>query len=64
VKDVLQYLRGTPDLGLFYPKNQDLRLNGYADAEYLSDPHNDKSRQASCFYMEGRPFHGRHVNRP
>jgi hypothetical protein len=42
VKDVLRYLRGTPDLGAFYPKNQDLSFTGYADAGYLSDPHNSK----------------------
>jgi hypothetical protein len=38
VKDVLRYLRGIPDLGLFYLKNQDLSLIDYADAKYLSDP--------------------------
>jgi hypothetical protein len=43
VKDVLRYLQGTSDLGLFYPKNQDLSLIGYTDAGYLSDPHNGKS---------------------
>jgi hypothetical protein len=43
VKDVLRYLQGTPDLGLFYPKNQDLSVIGYAKARYLSDPHNGKS---------------------
>jgi hypothetical protein len=32
VKDVLRYLRGTPDLSLFYPRNQDLSLIGYVDA--------------------------------
>jgi hypothetical protein len=47
VKDVLRYLQGTPDLSLFYPKNQDLSLIGYADAGYLSDLHNDKSQ--TCF---------------
>jgi hypothetical protein len=43
VKDVLQYLQGTPDMRLFYLKNQDLSLIGYVDAGYLSDPHNGKS---------------------
>jgi hypothetical protein len=42
VKDVLWYLKGTLDLGLFYKKKQDLNLIGYVDAGYLSDPHNDK----------------------
>jgi hypothetical protein len=40
IKHILRYLRGTEDLGLFFRKNQDLSLVGYADAEYLSDPHN------------------------
>jgi hypothetical protein len=43
VKDVLRYLRGTIDLGLFYPKNQDLSLIVYTDVGYLSDPYNGKS---------------------
>jgi hypothetical protein len=53
VKDVLRYLRGTPDLGLFYLKNQNLSLNSYADAGYLSDPHNDKS-QTRFIFLHGR----------
>jgi hypothetical protein len=56
VKDVLRYLRGTPDLSLFYPKNH-LSLIGYADAGYLSDPIMVNPRQDSHFYMEGRLFH-------
>jgi hypothetical protein len=43
VKHLLQYLWGTPDLGLFYMKNQDLSLIGYVNAGYLIDPHNGKS---------------------
>jgi hypothetical protein len=49
LKDVLRYLRGTPDLGLFFPKNQDLSLIGYADAGYLSDPYNGKSQIGFVF---------------
>jgi hypothetical protein len=39
VKQIFRYLHGTPDLGLFFKKNQDLTIVGYADAKYLSDPH-------------------------
>jgi hypothetical protein len=53
MKDVLQYLWGTPDLSLFYPKNQDLNLIGYADAGYLIDPHNDKSQIGFVFLHRG-----------
>jgi hypothetical protein len=63
VKDVLRYLQDTPDLGIFYPKNQDLSLVGYVDVGYLSDPTMVKLRQASCFYMKGRPFHRSIVNK-
>jgi hypothetical protein len=53
VKDVLQYLQGTPDLDLFYKKNQDLSLVGYADVGYLSDPHNGKFQTGFMFLHEG-----------
>jgi hypothetical protein len=43
IKDVLRYLQGTSDLGLFYKKNQDLSFIGYVDTRYLSDLHNGKS---------------------
>jgi hypothetical protein len=53
VKDVLRYLRGTPDLGLFYLKNQDLSFIGYVDAGYLSDPHNGKFQTGFMFLHGG-----------
>jgi hypothetical protein len=53
VKDVLRYLQDTPDLSFFYPKNQDLSLIVYADAGYLSDPHNDKSQTGFMFSHGG-----------
>jgi hypothetical protein len=53
LKDVLQYLQGTPDLDLFYKKNQDLSLVGYADVGYLSDPHNGKFQTGFMFLHEG-----------
>jgi hypothetical protein len=56
VKYVLRCLRGTPGLCLFYQKNQDLRLIGYADAGYLSDPTMINLIQASCFYTKGQLF--------
>jgi hypothetical protein len=53
VKDALRYLWDTPDLGLFYLKNQDLSLIGYVNAGYLSNPHNDKSQTTFVFLHEG-----------
>jgi hypothetical protein len=52
MKDILWYLPGTLDLGLFYQKNQDLSLIGYVDARYLSDPHNGKS-QTDFIFLHG-----------
>jgi hypothetical protein len=53
IKDVLRYLRGTPDLCLFYPKKQDLSLIGYAYTGYLSDLHNGKSQTGFVFLHGG-----------
>jgi hypothetical protein len=44
IKNILRYLQGTTDLGLFYERNQDSSLVGYTDAGYLSDPHNARSQ--------------------
>jgi hypothetical protein len=38
IKIILWYLNGTIDLGLFFRKNQEFDLIGYADVGYLSDP--------------------------
>jgi hypothetical protein len=40
IKNILRYLHGMTDLGLFFRKNQDHSLIGYADAGYLFDPQN------------------------
>jgi hypothetical protein len=53
VKDVLRYFQGISNLGLFYKKNQDLSFIGYADAGYLSDPHNRKSQTGFVFLHGG-----------
>ena len=52
-KQILRYLDGTKDLGLFYQKNQDPTLVGYTDAGYLSDPHNARS-QIGFVLLHGR----------
>ncbi|KAK9065509.1 hypothetical protein SSX86_014910 [Deinandra increscens subsp. villosa] len=52
IKHVLRYLRGTVDLGLFYPNDSKEGLVGYADAGYLSDPHKARS-QTGYVFMNG-----------
>uniref|UniRef100_A0A2N9I801 Reverse transcriptase Ty1/copia-type domain-containing protein n=1 Tax=Fagus sylvatica TaxID=28930 RepID=A0A2N9I801_FAGSY len=49
VKHVLRYLRGTTDMGLFYPYCLNPQLIGYADAGYLSDPHKGRSQTGYLF---------------
>ena len=35
VKRILRYLKGTTDLGVWYPKGSNFELVGYADADYV-----------------------------
>ena len=55
VKNIFRYLQGTKDLGLFFQfqKNQDSDVFGYADAGYLSDPHNARSHTGFVFLHGG-----------
>jgi hypothetical protein len=53
IKNILRYLQGTADLGLFYERNQDPSLVGYTDAGYLSDPHNARSQIGYVFLHGG-----------
>jgi hypothetical protein len=53
IKTVLKYLQGTQDLGLFYKRNQELTMVGYADVGYMSDPHNARSQTGFIFLYGG-----------
>jgi hypothetical protein len=53
IKNILRYLAGTIDLGLYFQKNQDSKLIEYADAGYLSDPLNAKSQSGYVFLHGG-----------
>jgi hypothetical protein len=44
IKNILRYLNGTIDLGLFFQRNQESNLIGHVDAGYLSDPQNGISQ--------------------
>jgi hypothetical protein len=43
IKNILRYLVVIIDLGLSFQKDQDSKLIGYVDTDYLSDPRNAKS---------------------
>jgi hypothetical protein len=49
IKNILRYLNGTIDLGLFFRRNQESDLIGYADAGYLSNPQNGRSQTKFVF---------------
>jgi len=46
VKQILRYLRGTEDYGLFFQRKSESDLVGYADAGYLSDPHSCRATRS------------------
>jgi hypothetical protein len=62
IKNILRYLNGTPDLGLFFRRNQYSGLIGYVDAGYLSDPQNARS-QTGLMFLHGLLFHRSLQNR-
>jgi hypothetical protein len=53
IKNILRYLVGTIDLRLYFQKNQDSKLIGYADVGYLSDPLNVMSQLGYVFLYGG-----------
>jgi hypothetical protein len=53
IKDILRHLHGTTYLGLFFRKNQDHILIGYADVGYLSYPQNARSQTTYMFLHDG-----------
>ena len=53
VKHILRYLKGTLDMGLFYPNENKTDLIGYANAGFRSDPHIGKSQTGYLFTCGG-----------
>lgn len=50
-KHVLRYLQGTIKYGLRYTFDKDLRLYGYADANWASNLVDRKSTSGCCFSL-------------
>ncbi|XP_022932931.1 uncharacterized protein LOC111439548 [Cucurbita moschata] len=48
---ILRYVRGTFDLGVFYKKEDDLKMVGYTDSDYAGDIDDRKSTSGSIFMM-------------
>ena len=58
VEHMIEYHRRTIVMGLFYPEESKTKLIGYADAEYLSDPHKDLSQARYVFACGGTIISG------
>ena len=54
VKRILKYLKGTPDYGLWYPKDSPLCLIGYSDSDYAGCNLDRKSTSGSCQFLGSR----------
>ncbi|XP_035834245.1 secreted RxLR effector protein 161-like [Helianthus annuus] len=54
VKRILRYLKGTPRLGLWYPKDGDFTLEGYSDSDFGCCKVNAKSKTAGCQFFGPR----------
>ncbi|KAK1366493.1 hypothetical protein POM88_042054 [Heracleum sosnowskyi] len=54
IKRIFRYLKGTPNLGLWYPKNTGFELVGYSDSDYAGCRIDRKSTTGSCQFLGGR----------
>jgi hypothetical protein len=57
VKNILRYLKGTPDKGIMYRQGltNGLQLTGYADANWAGDPDKRRSTTGYVFFLAGGP---------
>jgi hypothetical protein len=53
VKQILRYVNGTRDLGLFFKRGPSLDVVRYTNAGYQSDPHNGRSQMGFVFLHNG-----------
>ena len=51
VKQIIRYINGTPDYGLWYSKDSNACLAGYSDADWAGSMNNRKSTSGGCFYL-------------
>jgi hypothetical protein len=53
VKEIFRYLQGTKDMGLYFTNPSNTSLVDFADAGYMSDPHNGRSQTGYVFTSGG-----------
>ena len=51
VKRILRYLKHTPSIGLWYPKEARFQLVGYSDSNYVGCKINRKSTSRGCHLL-------------
>ncbi len=51
IKRIFRYLKGTTELGLWYPRGQELTLIAYIDADWAGDINDKKSTSGGAFYL-------------
>ena len=54
VRIIFKYLEGTQDFGLWYPRDADLTLDAYTDADWAGSVDDRKSTSGGAFYMGSR----------
>ena len=54
VKRIFKYLQGTQNYGLWYPRDTDLTLHAYTDADWAGSVDDRKSTSGSAFFMGSR----------
>nr|GEV39308.1 copia protein [Tanacetum cinerariifolium] len=54
VKRIFRYLKGTPSLGLWYPKCLGFDLKGYSDSDYAGCNMDRKSTSGACQLLGGK----------
>nr|GEV53648.1 hypothetical protein [Tanacetum cinerariifolium] len=54
VKRIFKYLKGTPNLGLWYPKGSGFDLKAYSDSNYTGCNLDKKSTSGGCQILKGK----------
>ncbi|GJS22723.1 hypothetical protein Tco_0451355 [Tanacetum coccineum] len=54
VKRIFRYLKGTPNLGLWYPKGSGFYLKAYSDSDYVGCNLDRKSTSKGCQILSGK----------
>ena len=54
VKRIFRYFKGTPSLGLWYPRDSGFELMGYSDSDYAGCKIERKSTFGRCQFLGGK----------